>query len=349
MKKLFNISCLIIVLVSCKKQDQYLPPNFNYKIEPVAITENVNVGAYYFNYTAADWSKKYTFTPEKGEYNALTPAIMDQHRQWADQGGVDFFIFNWNGAATGDPLLNSFVNGRNSNVKMVINYNTAHLAATNSSPLTGAKLTTMINELKTLATNHFTKDHYFKTGDQPVILITPLNLSSSATTSIDFTTVIPAVKQALSSVGVNAYIMGEITTGWLPPQRYVTATKVMDAITANNWSTDVYDRFVFFNAFIDQNWKNWTDSTSTWKVDFTPVIFPGFNDKVMTPASKLYDIGRTPEFYTDFSNVAKRNMSRKRIVLINSWNNFQFGTTLEPAKEYGSTYLDITKKEFKVK
>ncbi len=42
-------------------------------------------------------------------------------------------------------------------------------------------------------------------------------------------------------------------------------------------------------------------------------------------------------------------MSKKRIVLVNSWNNFQVGTTLEPAKEYGTTYLDITKKEFKVK
>jgi hypothetical protein len=349
MKKLISIALLLVMFASCKKQNEHLPPSFSYKIEPVAITENVNVGAYYFNYAAADWAKKYTNTPEKGEYSALTPAIMEQHRQWADLGGVDFFIFNWNGASSGDPLLNSFVTGRNSNVKMVINYNTAHLSATNASPLTGTKLNNMINELKSLATKHFTQDYYFKTNGKPVILITPLNLSSSAATSIDYTTVIPAVKQALNAVGVNVYIIGEITIGWLPPQRYAVSTKAMDAVTANNWSTDVYDRSVFFNSFTDQNWKNWTDTTTTWNVDFTPTIFPGFNDKVMTPASKLYDLGRTEEFYTDYCNVAKRNMSKSRIVLVNSWNNFQLGTTLEPAKEYGTKYLEITRNQFKIK
>jgi hypothetical protein len=313
----------------------------------VAITEDVNVGAYFYNYTATDWAKKYTNTPTLGEYSALTASVMLQQRKWADIGGIDFFIFSWNGAASGDPLLNSFINGRTEKVKMIINYNTAHLSATNASPLTGAKLTTMINELKTLATNHFDKDYYFSVNGQPVILITPLNLSSSALSSIDYTTVMPQVRSALSAIGVNIYVIGEITSGWLPPQRYSTAIKSMDAVDLSNWSTDVYDRYVFFNTYSDQNWKNWTDSTTSWNVDFTPVIFPGFRDKVMTPASKLYDVGRTPEFYIDYCNVAKRNMGKKRIVLVNSWNNFQFGTTLEPATEYGTTYLDITKNQFK--
>jgi len=348
MKKLIHILLVLVVFSSCKKQNDYLPTNFNYKIDPVNITENVNVGAYYYNYTATDWAKKYTNTPEKGEYSALNATIMEQHRQWADLAGVDFFIFNWNGAA-GDPLLSGFVNGRTNNVKMVINYNTAHLAVSNASPLTGAKLNTMINELKTLAANHFAKDYYFKTGNQPVIMISPLNLSAGAATSIDFQTVIPAVKQALSATGVNVYIIGEIGLGWLPPARYATAIKTVDAVTLNNWSTDVYDRSVFFNAYLDQNWKNWTDSTNSWNVDFTPAIFPGYNDKTMTPASKMYDLGGTAAFYTDICNVAKRNMGKKRMVLINSWNNFQLGTTIEPAKEYGNTYLDITRKQFKVK
>ncbi|MBA4141012.1 MAG: hypothetical protein H0X70_11045, partial [Segetibacter sp.] len=228
------------------KQDDHLPPNFNYKIEPVAITENVNVGAYYYSYTAADWAKKYTNTPEKGEYNPLDPAIIAQHRQWADMGGIDFFIFNWNGASTGDPLLNAFITGRNNNVKMVINYNTAHLAATNAAPLTGAKLTTMINELQALAATHFSKDYYFKSGSQPVILISPLNLATAAAASIDFATVIPAVKQALKAASADVYVMGEITSGWLPPVRYAPAIKAVDAVTLSNWSTDIYDRSVFF-------------------------------------------------------------------------------------------------------
>ncbi|MGE5518566.1 MAG: glycoside hydrolase family 99-like domain-containing protein [Candidatus Dadabacteria bacterium] len=350
MKLLIYILLSIFLLSACvKKNKEYLPPNFNYAIPAVTLTENVNVGAYYYNYSATDWSKKYTNTPTLGQYSALTASVMAQQRQWADQGGVDFFIFNWNGTSTGDPQLTSFVNGRNERVKMVINYNTAHLSVSNTSPLIGTKLTTMINELKALAATHFSQEYYYKTGDQPVILITPLNLATSAAASIDYTTVIPAVKQALSAAGFNLYIIGEITTGWLPPLRYATATKVMDGVTANNWSTDVYDRAVFFASYSDMNWKNWTDSTTAWNMDFTPSIFPGYNDKVMSPTSKMYDLGGTPAFYTDYCNVAKRNMGKKRIVLINSWNNFQVGTTIEPTTEYGTSFLDLTKNQFKIK
>jgi hypothetical protein len=69
----------------------------------------------------------------------------------------------------------------------------------------------------------------------------------------------------------------------------------------------------------------------------------------MTPASKLYNIDRSADFFTSYANVAKRNMGKKRMVLINSWNNFQLGTSLEPSIEYGTTYLDLTKSQFKVK
>jgi hypothetical protein len=349
MKFFVYLSFCAFILSSCTKENnEHLPPNFNYPIPSVTLSENVNIGAFYTNMNTTEWAKKYTNTPTLGEYSSLTASVMAQHRAWADAGGVDFFIFNWNGASSGDPLLNAFVTGRTEKVKMVINYNTAHLSATNASPLVGTKLNTMISELKTLANNHLTKDYYFKSGTRPVILITPLNLATSAAASINFTTVIPAVRDSLSAIGVNLYILGEITTGWLPPVRYATAIKMMDAVSPTNWSTDVYDRSVFFNSYSDMNWKNWTDSTTTWNVDFTPTIFPGFNDKKTAPTSKLYDIGRTPEFYTDYCNVAKRNMSARRIVLINSWNTFQYGTSIEPATEYGNTYLNITKQQFKV-
>ena len=163
--KLKNCVCFLIgfvlIINACKKKNDYLPPDFNYKIDPVNITQNVNVGAYFLNYAVTDWAKKYSDTPVLGEYSSLTASVMAQERTWADSAGVDFFIFNWNGATTGDPVLNNFANGRNNKVRMVINYNTSHLAATNASPLTATKLTTMINEFKSLVANRFTKDYYY--------------------------------------------------------------------------------------------------------------------------------------------------------------------------------------------
>ncbi len=335
---------------SCKKEDEHLPPNFNYPIPQTDITSNVLVGAFYSNYVAADWAKKYTDTPKLGEYSALTPAVMAQHRAWADVGGIDFFTFTWDGI-TGDPLLTSFVTGRSENVKMVINYNTAHLKATNASPLAGTKLTTMLNEFKSFATSHFNKGYYFTIDGNPVIMITPINLSSSAAASIDYTTVITALKADLKIAGVTPFIIAEISSGWLPPQRYSAVLKVFDAVVLSNWTCNGnygYDRSVFYPAFTDQNFKNWNDSTKVWGNNFVPCILPAFNDKIMTPASKNFNLDRSVQFYTDNCNVAKRNLSNKRIVMINSWNNFQVGTTIEPTTEYEIEYLNITKAQFKV-
>lgn len=349
MKITVFILSAFFLITGCKKEDQHLPPDFNYKIPTVDITENVNVGAYYYNYSASDWNKGYSDTPSIGEYNGIDASVMTKQQNWADEGGIDFFIFNWDGSSAGDPLINSFITGRNNAVKMVINYNTSHLKASNSSPLAGSKLTTMINEFKDLAATHFDKDYYYTIDGKPVVLITPLNLTSSKSSSIDFGTVIPQLRQALDSMSVNLYIIGEITSGWLPPQRYSSAIQVMDAVDLSDWSTAVYDQSVFTLSFSDISWKNWTDSTTNWGVDYIPCIFPGFNDKVTTPKSKKYNIDRTEQFYTDYCNVAKRNMGKNRIVLINSWNNFQLGTEIEPSVEYGDTYLKITKDQFKIK
>mgnify|MGYP001248623310 CR=1 FL=1 len=351
MKKILYIILIALVFTSCREAGEYLPTeDFNYPIPQVNITENVFVGAFYHSYSTTDWDKKYTNTPELGEYSALDPLVMAQQKAWADEGGVDYFAFPWNGTS-GDPLLDSFAVSGTENVKMVIHYNTSHLGATNSSPLVGVRLETMINELKTHATNHFGNDYYFKIDNRPVLIITPINLSSSTASSIDYTTVIPAIRAELNLAGVDVYIIGEITLGWLPPQRYAAATKAFDAVFLRDWKADGnygYDRSVFFQSYSDLAFRNWSDSTSTWGMDFVPCIMPGFDDKVMSPASKVYDLARSAAFYTDMCNVAKRNMSDKRIVMINSWNNFQYGTTIEPATEYGTEYLEITRDQFKL-
>lgn len=346
MKTLLYILSASLLIIRCQEENEYLPPDFDYDIPQVNITENVMVGAYYHSYTDIDWGAT-ADTSVLGPYSSLDASVMEQERQWADDAGVDFLIFNWNGAAD-DALLQTFIDGRSSNVKMVINYNLNHLNATNSSPLTGDKLTMMTDEIKSLASAHFNNDYYFKSEDQPVVFISPLNVPSNALTSIDFTVVIPAVRDALNSIGTNPYFLGEITSGWLPPQRYSTSIRAMDAVALSDWSTDVYDRAVFMPPFLDMNWKHWTDSTTVWGIDYVPCIFQGYDEKAVQPKSKKYTIDRSVEFYTDLCNVAKRNMSDRRIVLTNSWNNFDVATELEPSEEYGTTYLEVTRKQFKI-
>src|SRR6476620_2060014 len=119
MKVIISVCAAVILFTSCKKQDEHLPPDFVYDIPQVDINQNVNVGAYFYNYTTADWNKGYVDTSLLGKYSALNAATMAQERTWADSAGVDFFVFNWNFATAGDPILISFATGRNEKVKMV--------------------------------------------------------------------------------------------------------------------------------------------------------------------------------------------------------------------------------------
>ena len=347
MKIIFCFSALLILLSSCNKTEDYLPTNFNYEIDPVEISENVDLGVYYYNYSEEDWEQNYTNTPILGEYDSYDQNVIQQQQTWAGEAGVDFFIFNWNGNQEDREMLNSFISERN-DIRVVINYNTSHLKVSNSSPLNDEKLAMMLDEFIDLEANYFSQDFYYKTKGKPVILFSPISLSSSNSESIDFNMVIPTLRGVMNEIGIELYIIGEITSGWLPPQRYSDAIQTLDAISLKDWSTSNYDRSVFFPSYIDQNWQNWRDSTTMWGVDFTPVIFPGFDDKAMDSESSLYNLGNDPKFYIDLCNVAKKNMSDSRIVLINSWNNFQLGNTLEPTEEYGTTYLEISKDEFEI-
>ena len=341
---------LSLLITSCNETEEFLPPEFNYPIPQENITEPVWVGTFYYYYSPEDWNEKYTFTPKLGEYDATDNAVMSQHIDWALQGGIDYFIFHWNGAED-NTLLNTFVSNNPNNLKMVIDYNLAHLKATNSSPLEGAKLTTMLDELKILFADYATKDYYLTVDNRPVILINSVNLSSKAATSVDFGSVVPAVRSELNTTGVNPYIIGEITSGWLPPQRYSISSKSFDAVVLSDWKPDGnygYDRSVFFPAYIDQAFSNWNDSTNVWGIDFVPCIIPGFDDKTTSPSSKVFNVERSVEFYADMCNVAKRNLSSSRIIMIDSWNDFKMGTTIEPTTEYDDDYLMVTKNQFTI-
>ncbi|KQM75254.1 hypothetical protein ASE74_20765 [Pedobacter sp. Leaf216] len=346
---------IILVLIaiagfSCKKDDNLIgKTDYIYDIPPIKLTSDAELGAYYLNYVAADWAKVHSDTSLLGKpYNALTdPAIFPQQLSWADEGGIDYFIFKWNAAAADNSLLSTFASRRSSQkVKMVIDFNMAHLNATNAAPLTGAKLQTMINEFKTLVSQYISKDYYFKIGDQPVVLISPINLSATTLTSIDYKAVMLSLRSELKLLGVNPYFIGELTTGWVAPSNFdQTALASMDALVLTSWNTPDFDRWWGFNSYLDLNWQNWKKSLEQMNVDFVPCIFPGYNEPAAT-TQRVFD--RSETSYVNYTNVAKKNMGKNRLIIINSWNDFSKGNALEPSKKFNKQYLGLTKREFKV-
>lgn len=350
-KQIISFFIAIFVFAGCKKKDttEDFASKWKYEIPAVKLTSNAIVGAYYSYYATTDWAKPQPDTSLLGKpYNSLTDlTIFPKQLGWADEAGVDYLILKWNAAANDNSLLNIFASARTTQkVKMVIDYNTAHLSATNAAPLIGTKLQTMINDFKTLVQNHISKDYYFKIGNQPVILMTPLNLSSSALTSIDHKFVVDTLRIELKKLGIDPFFIGELTTGWAAPVNYnQNALGAMDAIVLTTWNTADYDRWWSFYSYSDLSYKNWKTSLEAINVEFAPCIFPGYNEP-NAPTQRIID--RTEANYVDYCNVAKRNMGKNQLIIINSWNDFSRGTALEPSLKYNKKFLEITKKEFKV-
>ena len=337
-------------LASCKKENNLIEKDkYIYDIPAVKLSADAKVGAYYLNYATADWAKVQSDTSLLGKpYNAVTDArVFPQQLTWADEAGVDYLIFKWNATALDNALLSAYAAGRSTQkVKMVIDFNTAHLNATNAAPLTGTKLQTMVNEFKTLVTQHVSKDYYYKIGDRPVIMITPINLSATTLTSIDFKTVMASLRTEFSAMGINPYFIGELTTGWVAPNNFdQTALSSMDALVLTTWNTPDFDRWWGFNSYVDLNWQNWITSLDKLNVEFIPCIFPGYNEP-SAATQRVFD--RTEANYVNYTNVAKRNLGKNSMIIINSWNDFSKGNALEPSKKFNKQYLGITRREFKV-
>lgn len=84
------------------------------------------------------------------------------------------------------------------------------------------------------------------------------------------------------------------------------------------------------------------ENTAKWGNDFIPCIYPEY----IYADKKARYIERTEQNYITFCNVAKRNVGSQNLIFINSWNDFRYDSALEPATEYGDTYIRITKEEF---
>lgn len=345
------------IMASCQK-DNYGAPDkdkYVYDIPQTPVSSDVITGAYYTAYTTAVQQAKSPEEPLLGWYTTQNPGVMEQHLIWADKAGLDFFIFTWNGASTDDDLIARFNDAHTGteNVKYIIRYNTAHLELNNDNPLeSDHKYRSMLSEFVDILAGYMQSDTYYKIDGRPVLMMTPANLGSDVLLSINFKSVTEKLKSDLKSFfGMEPYLIGEMTTGWVAPVNYADhQVYSFDGLCLRDWKTRSYDLFYSYFSFLDINWNNWNTTLSKRDVDFIPCIYPSYNDRVNTPSSYYYTFsedGDTDDF-VNFCNVAKRNMGKSGIVLMNSWNDWVNGTNLEPSVLKEESFLETAKSQFKL-
>lgn len=372
-KHIYRYSLLILLmsagLFSCKKNDPSVKDNFlNYQIPDVPVTSNYTVGAFYYTFTTLN--ANVTQIPTVGKYgytNGLPPAgIMQQHIADAGIAKIDYFIFSVRSPTLDNKnylvdstTVNAFLNAPNTagvNFALSYNLNTGLLGITNSGGTTGngvtietdpVKLAAFYNDFKRLAF-FLGKANYQKVNGKYLLMIN----NAQDLNSKDNVALYKQLRANLSALGFDLYIVG-MQNRWSPPERYYyrfqNCTDAMYEANMGDVAGD-NDRYWNFPQYSDQNWAYWKKTIEAWNMEFVPCVMAGYNYQINNPTTNQLSVKRTADgsWYKTFTNVAKRNASKSRLIFVDSFNNFSLDSQIEPTQAYGNTYLDITRQAFKL-
>lgn len=352
---------LAVAAVSCDCEDNHQLDMGKYVYDiPETHIDNAVVGAYYTNITSASsmWTKVHDGTSPIGEYLSTNIDALKQQLQWADEAGLDFLVFTADEFVKYTPVfVENFTNARNelgANVRFIINYNIKHLGISATAALqSDAKLNTLKNDFTNYMATYMARDSYYRLPDgKPVVMISNLNQKEELWPVYKFDEAMKTLRETMAAAGESSiYFIGEMTTGWIVPTNYDDYIwEEFDALTANNWSTNMYDRYLYFHSWMDVNWQRWNEVCQPKGVDFVPCIHPAYNDQVKTGSSALkYPMGQDGDtgFFTTCCNVAKRNVGSQKVILINSWNDFTKGWAMEPTIENDGAYVRICHEQFR--
>ena len=115
-------------------------------------------------------------------------------------------------------------------------------------------------------------------------------------------------------------------------------------------------RSYMYPQYINENYKyNRQYTLTNYNIDFIPAISTSYNawmwngtDRYNVPI-QMHDEG----LFHDMCNVAKINLGQHPMVIIDAFNNWESGSSIEPndpyyGNGYGMKYLNIVREEFKL-
>lgn len=319
-------------------------------------------------------------------------AIVQQHIDWCVEGGVDFLILPgaqehvWNkfpnninpndttfynlvtGRIGSDSLAVGQSTGTSVNLKglkyaLSINMDGINSGLSNSSPIEkastekeGERLTRvqMFNDFYKRLSFYFSDPNYYKVDGKPLVVILNAHRLYAEDSEKLYNDMRAVVKEFS---GYDMFLVAQ-QDSWSPPARfeYFYIRGKVDAVTHKNmYNQSTYDRSYWYPQGIDQNWIYSREFFNNhWNIDYIPTGSPSFNMYVWE--GQHYNVPivkKDPEVFRTMCNVMKKNLGKTRIVFIDSFNQWQYNSCLEPTKPeygngYGTDYLNIVKEQFKV-
>lgn len=355
--KIIIITLFGLVFFSCSNEESpKIEDNFLYKEVPIEpITANFSVGTFYKSFS---WNPNVKEVPEAGKYvsNLGDPVAYEKHIKQATDGGIDYFIFGFRSAnvATENTADSAFITTLQTapsalKQKFALSYSFTSMALTDAKRIETApsKVPIFLNDFM-LMLPYFKAPNYMKVDGKCVVYIKDAHNLYSNSNAVLY----QQLRAQMTALGVELFIIGN-QQEWTPPLRwdfrFVNGVDAVTHTTYNNIAVEHYDRNYYFAKFCDQAWGYSKTRLLDFKLEYVPTISPSYNRKIVTPTDVNYVFPKNVAYFESICNVARRASGVHKLVLVDSFNDWNVDTQLEASVSYGSTYLSVLKKEFKIK
>ena len=325
----------------------------NYEVPFEPIISDYLVGAQYTRFVRRNNVPE---EPSIGIYNGnvADPLVYEQHVNQANTAGIDFFIFQFRSANNSNlnnqdvTYINDLQTASNSqNVNFALSYNFANMGLNNNRRIEDAGLVQRFIDDFKLMIPFFNQPNYMKVDEKNIVYI----FNSHVLHSNDNAALYQSMRDELSAMGVELYLIG-MQNQWTPTLRFdFRFVNGVDAVTHSPYAIvnqNDYDRFTYFHRIVNLAWEYHKDTWLSYNIEYIPTIAPSVNLKIINSGSPTYVIDKNEDWFRAHCNVARRAVGTNKIVLLDSFNDWNKGTQLESADTYQNEYLNILREEFKV-
>ena len=309
------------------------------KIDPID-TERL-VGTHYYPWYddgGHNWTNHTVSDPVLGEYDGTSPEVVHQHLKWSLEHGIRWWSISWWGP---DSMTDRNLKQGLSSVEgfdvidFSILYETVGRFEEYDFDLSDEEAKErLIDDLAYLEQEYFSRENYLHVNGHPLIYF---YISDALHGEVE-----NAFEQAREKLETDPYILASIKHGSDPKAAHITA--VADGVTSYNPYTPRSDIEDIFHDTYEKEIATMNYAAGNANLDFFPVIIPGYNDTGL-PEEQRQDnpiLSASPDRFERVCDQARPHFEAAEGVLITSFNEWYENTQIEPSKEYGSDYLEIT-------
>jgi len=226
-----------------------------------------------------------------------------------------------------------------------------------------------LEDFEYLADTYFNHPQYLKINNRPLVIIYNASLFKNVSHYFD------KLQANMEKKGISLFLVADVVC-WAgvklskknlafiwqtsPKETFKIFYRVMRRLSLNNLAGDIFlskylDGITGYNMYsanrtlnflknVDKVYQKFYRYARAHNLCFIPTVIPGYNDRNLSGLNRPTLEREEGEFYKDFWKIAKKYLDPNlKIALITSFNEWHEGTEIEPSKEYGNKYLELTK------